>query len=121
ASSPDEPCAQRVVERVIEGPERIIYECPPPEPPPEPTGAGKPAPVKVKPPAALPEPEPEQDPLQRQRLLAWVRERSDDLKSCRGDEREVYRVAVIMRLDPKTRAVRRVDVNADQGDVPAPV
>lgn len=111
-------CAERVVERFIESPPKIIYECPP-EPEPEPVvGEGK---KTLKPKKELPEPEPELDPLERQRLLAWVRERSVDLKRCRDDSKEIYRVAVIMHLDKSSRELRRVDVNADKSELPSVV
>lgn len=111
-------CPERIVERVVEAEPKIIYECPP-EPPPEPVvGEGK---KTIKPKQALPEPEPELDPLERQRLLAWVRERSVDLKRCRDDSKEIYRVAVIMHLDKRTRELRRVDVNGDKSELPANV
>ncbi len=113
SSNAERVCPEpRVIERTVEAPPKVIYECPP-EPPPEPKrDAGK---------KTLPPPEPEVDPLERRRLLAWVRDQSSDLKACRDDSKSVYRLAVIMHLDTKTRRVKRVDINADRGDVPREV
>lgn len=105
-------------EKIVEVPPKIIYECPP-EPEPDEKKAGKGTPKKVSPPKkSLPEPEPEFDPRDRQRLLAWVRDQSDDLKRCRDDSKEIYRVAVIMYLDKESGQVRRVDVNTTRGETP---
>lgn len=112
----EQACAPKIVERVVQAPPQIIYECPPkPEPPPRKV-IGKAAPQQK-----LPDPEPELDPLARRKLLAWVRERSDDLKPCRDDTRATYRVAVILHPDPKTGRIARADVNADRNQVPGAV
>jgi hypothetical protein len=112
-----EPIVQeRIVE--VEGPTRVIYECPP-EPPPPPAGPGE---AKKNPPKKQPpEPAPELDPRERQKLLAWVREQSSDLKACRDDRKDIYRLAVWMYLDPETHVVRRVDLNVSQGELPSAV
>lgn len=106
----------QVVTKQVVGPERIIYECPPPKPPPE-TKPGKGAKrikaQKVARKVELPKPTPQVDPLIRKRLLAWAREQSEGLKRCRDDNKEVYRVAIIMHLGAK-KEVRRVDVNGDR-------
>lgn len=113
-------CEPRIVEKLVESPPKIIYECPPePEPEVKPGVAeGK---KREDPKRALPEPEPELDPLERKRLLAWVRERSVDLKRCRDDSKEIYRVAVVLYLDKKTRQLKRVDVNGDKAQLPQAV
>ncbi len=95
---------------------QIVYQCPPEPEPPEPKGKGS----RTKKKASLPE-EPELDPLARKRLLAWVRDQSDVLKACRDDGQEIYRMAVIMRLDARTGKTKRVDVNASRGVVPGAV
>ena len=123
ASDPSRsPCEPTVVERLVQAPAQIIYECPP-EPPAQPAGAGRGEAKKVapKPAPELPEPEPDLDPLERQRLLAWVRDQSEALKRCRDDQRQIYRLAVTLHLDRKTRALRRVDVNADRDELPGAV
>lgn len=112
----DQACAPQIVERVVQAPPQIIYECPPKPEPPQRKVTGK-----TPPPQQLPDPEPELDPLARRKLLAWVRERSDDLKACRDDTRTTYRVAVILHPDPKTGRVARADVNADRNQVPGAV
>lgn len=110
-------CVPRVVERVVTSPPKIIYQCPPePEPPPRKEVGAKKGGKK-----ALPAPEPDLDPLERQRLLAWVREHSEELKPCRDNRQDVYRMAVILHLDRKTRKIRRVDVNATRGELPGGV
>lgn len=116
ASSQDPRCPPpEVITKQVPGPERIVYECPPPEPPPKPK-AGKGTSKdkkKVRREVALPKPEPRVDPLIRKRLLAWAREQSEGLKRCRDDSKEVYRVAIIMHLGKK-KNVQRVDVNGDR-------
>jgi len=96
---------------------KVIYECPPEPEPEKKEGKGKAKPIKPQD-KSLPEAEPEFDPRDRQRLLAWVRDQSDDLKRCRDDSKEIYRVAVIMYLDKKSGKVTRVDVNSTRGETP---
>lgn len=116
ASTPPGTCPPpQVVTREVPGPERVVYECPPPDPTPERKageGPGAPKTQKVTRKVDLPKPEPKVDPLIRKRLLAWAREQSEGLKRCRDDGKEVYRVAIIMHLGAQ-KDVRRVDVNGD--------
>ena len=77
----------------------VIYECPP-EPEPEPAEE----PVAVARKEELPEPEPPMDPLTRQRLLAWVRDQSEELEVCRDEAPEIYRLAVILHLEREGKA-----------------
>jgi hypothetical protein len=113
-------CVPAVVERLIEAPPRILYECPPkPESAPKKGGAAtakKPVSKAPAPPAA-----PDLDPRERQKLLAWVRDQSDALKVCRDDRKDIYRLAVWMHLKPGEAEVVRVELNASQGEVPAAV
>lgn len=110
-------CTPTVVERLVEAPPKIIYECPP-EPPPAPKKPGK-ATVDKKPNAKTPTPKPpELDARERQKLLAWVRDQSDDLQVCRDDRKDIYRVAVWLYLKEGTDQIARVDINASQGEVP---
>lgn len=104
----------QIVERLVPSPPEIIYECPPePTPPPKPTTktATKPktntTPKKALPPAPAPT-----DPLERQRLLAWVRTQSADLEPCRDNSKNVYRLTVNLHLND-TGAITRVDLNTD--------
>lgn len=115
---PDD-CPTKVIEERVEAPPKIIYQCPP-EPDPEPSKGTRKVKKPARPEEKLPDP-PELDPLARKRLLAWVRDQSDDLKPCRDDSKDVYRVAVIMHLDAKTRKVKRVDVNSSRGELPGSV
>lgn len=104
----------KVIEKTIP---KIIYECPPsPEPPKTKPGKGV-KPKKVKKKVDLPDADPDIDPLERKRLLAWVREQSSDLKRCRDNSKEVYRVAVILHLHPQKKTIKRVDINADRAKV----
>lgn len=112
-------CEPQIVERLVEAAPRVIYECPPEPEPPRPTGAG--VAKKAPPKPARPEVEPELDPRERQKLLAWVREQSDDLKVCRDDRKDIYRLAVWMHLKPGSDEVARVDLNASDGELPAAV
>ncbi|MFU8804197.1 MAG: hypothetical protein ACNA8W_10340 [Bradymonadaceae bacterium] len=119
-ADPADECESRVVEKLVEGPTQIVYECPP-EPEEEPKTAGtkskarevKPAKKKTLPdaPAAV-------DPLERQRLLAWVRDQSLDLESCRDHAKEVYRLTVILHLTPG-RIISRVDLNTGPDEGPS--
>lgn len=108
-----------VVERVVRLPPEIIYECPPePEPePPRPGPAATPKKSRPRPTAALPEAETPPDPLARQRLLAWVRDRAADLEPCRDDSKDVYRLTVTMHVDEAGR-LTRVDIGTGPGEAP---
>ncbi len=104
----------KIVERLVPSPPEIIYECPPePTPPPKPgtKTASKTKPSTLKPKALPPAPAPS-DPLERQRLLAWVRQQSTDLEPCRDNSKNVYRLTVNLHLDYEG-AITRVDINTD--------
>jgi hypothetical protein len=113
AATGEVDCPERVVEKTVTE-EKIVYRCPPPEPePPEEEVEPREVAHKKKPPPA-----PELDPLLRQRLLAWVRDRASDLKSCRDDSKETYRLAIFWRLDDEG-TIQRVDVNKGTDEIPA--
>jgi hypothetical protein len=112
-------CEPQIVERLVESAPRVIYECPPEPEPPKPTGSG--VAKKATPKPAKPDAEPDLDPRERQKLLAWVRDQSDDLKVCRDDRKDIYRLAVWMHLKAGSDEVARVDLNAADGELPAPV
>lgn len=116
-----EDCVPLVVEKIVEGPTTTIYECPT-EPEPEPKLAQKNAPRPAPPKKALPEAPPALAPLDRQRLLAWVRDQSIDLESCRDHGKEVYRLTVILHLGPHLGdqgRIARVDLNAGPNELPS--
>jgi hypothetical protein len=113
-------CQPTIVERFIEGPTTVVYECPP-EPTPEPQPAGPSRPRQSRPaPKTLPEAPPASDPADRQRLLAWVRDQSLDLEACRDHGKEVYRLTVILHLNDQG-AIARVDLNTGPGEIPGPL
>lgn len=103
-------CSDRVVEKIVD---RVIYKCPPE---PQVPASKKRGPRASK---TLPRIEPKMDPLERKRLLSWVREQSDDLKPCRDNRKDIYRVTVTLHMHDDTREIHRVDVNADRGRTPA--
>ncbi|MBA2664027.1 MAG: hypothetical protein H0U74_17185 [Bradymonadaceae bacterium] len=105
----------RVVERIVHTPPQIIYECPPEVLEPI-APAPKTTTTKIKPrePERLPAADRPIDPLERQRLLAWVRDRSVDLEPCRDDSKEVYRLTVTLQVD--AAKVTRVDINTAAGE-----
>ena len=110
AATPPAPCPEPTV----------LYQCPP-EPEPERVKEGGKKAEKRDKDRAMPEPEPEMDPQARRRLLAWVRDRSSDLKSCRDDSQQIYRVAIIMHFRTGRATPTRVDVNASKDDLPRAV
>ena len=66
---------------------------------------------------ALPEaPEPP-DPKTRKRLLAWVRDHSPELRSCRPSATNTVRLAVTLEIDDEG-AVERAKINAPEDDLP---
>ncbi len=60
------------------------------------------------------------DPVERRRLLTWVRDQSDVLSACRPKMGDVLRVNVVFDLSESGR-ILRAHLQAGQGEIPVPV
>lgn len=118
-----EPETETITETVVrEGPERIVYECPPDVGvigPKQPQKPGVEA-IQTSTTKALPDAPKPISPRKRQRLLAWVRDQSADLEGCRPSAKETYRLAVTLVLNDEG-AVQRVRLNAPRAEIPSNV
>ena len=85
-------------------------ECPPcdcacePEPPPKKKGKRKRKRL----------PKPKMSPLERAKLLAWVRAHSDKLKHCRDADQPIYRVHTTLTLKADASGVKRASLKAGE-------
>ena len=53
-------------------------------------------------------PPPKLTPLERRKLLAWVKRNSASLKECRDASQPIYRLTVTLKLKKKTRGIESV-------------
>ena len=82
--------------------------CPPP-PPLEcpPCDCRPPKKRRVKKGKKVPPP-PQLTPLERRKLLAWVKRNASTLKSCRDASQPIYRLTIMLKLKKKTRGIESV-------------